>query len=490
METMKTLFSRILMAQVVAVVLALAVVTVITRYSLNQGFATFLQRQEAAVLGNISPVLAELHSRQGGWERLRANPDSWQRIWRPSRAGAAGPRGPGPGHASPRSAGPSPAGAQPLPIGSELEPELRWLAQPGRGMLRERLFLLDAGYEPVAGAAPGDFDPAGLHPVSVDGEPVGWIGFAPLDHALPPDADRFLGGQLRITALALVAALAVAALLAWFLARNVSGPVQAIGRTVRRLSDGDYEARAGEGHGGEVGALAGHVNQLAASLQKSRTARQRWMADIAHELRTPVAVMKGEIEAVVDGIREADGKTIASLAEEVDHLAGMVDDLQALALADAGALNLRKEPLEFDELVRQALDVFTHRLQERGIRVGSEIAPGIHIRGDAQRLRQLLHNLMENSVRYVEQGGSLKVSLDRVEGTVLRVEDSGPGVSDEQLERLFDRFYRAEGSRSRSTGGSGLGLSICRNIVEAHGGRIEAGHSPLGGLLIRVELPG
>lgn len=486
---MKTLFSRILMAQVVAVVLALAVVTVITRYSLNHGFATFLQQQETAVLGNIAPVLAELHGRQGGWEQLRANPDGWQRIWRPNRAGAAGPRGPGPGRPPSAAATPAAAGGAP-PAGSALDPELRWLAQPGRGMLRERLFLLDTGYQRIAGALPGDFDPEGLQPVTVDGEPVGWIGFAPLDQALPPDAERFLGGQLKITAFALVAALVVAAMLAWFLARNVSGPVQAIGRTVRRLSDGDYEARASESHGGEVGALAGHVNQLAASLQKSRTARQRWMADIAHELRTPVAVMKGEIEAVVDGIREADGKTVASLAEEVDHLAGMVDDLQALALADAGALNLRKEPLELDELVRQALDVFTHRLQERGIRVESEIASGLSIGGDAQRLRQLLHNLLENSVRYVEQGGRLSVSLDRADGAVLRVEDSGPGVSDAQLERLFDRFYRAEGSRSRATGGSGLGLSICRNIVEAHGGRIEAAHSPLGGLSIRVELPG
>ena len=480
---MKTLFSRILLAQVVAVVLALAVVTLISRYSLTQGFTTFLERQETRVLDNIAPVLGDLYSRQGSWDRLRANPEIWQRIWRPSRGNAAGPRGPGPGLAR------QPEGGSPVP-GAGFEPELRWLAQPGRGMLRERLFLLDGAREPLAGADPGDLEGLHLQAVRVDGESVGWIGFAPLDQALPPDAARFLGGQLKITALALVVALAVAALLAWILARNVSRPVQAIGRTVRRLSDGDYEARAGNRQGGEIGALARHVDQLATTLQKNRTARQRWMADIAHELRTPVAVMKGEIEAVADGIRAADRNTIASLAEEADHLASMVDDLQALALADAGALDLRKESLDLGVLLRQALEAFRLRLEERGIRLEVEIAADVGVVGDAQRLRQLLHNLLENSARYVEQGGLLRVTLTGAPGTVLRIDDSGPGVNDAQLARLFDRFYRAEGSRSRTTGGSGLGLSICRNIVEAHGGRIEARHSPLGGLSIRVVLPG
>ena len=480
---MKTLFSRILLAQVVAVVLALAVVTLITRFSLNQGFTSFLERQESRVLNNIAPVLGDLYSRQGNWDRLRANPENWQRVWRSNRGAVNGPRGQGPNRNRP------PEGGPPSP-GGGLEPELRWLAQPGRGMLRERLFLLDAARSPLAGAETGDLAAAQLQAVVVDDEVVGWIGFAPLDQPLPPDAARFLGGQLKITALALTAALAVAAVLAWVLARNVSRPVQAIGTTVRRLSDGDFEARAGGRYAGELGALATHVNQLAETLGQNRTARQRWMADIAHELRTPVAVMKGEIEAVADGIREPDGRTIASLAEEADHLASMVDDLQALALADAGALNLRKAPVMLDELVRQALDAFLNRLEERGIRLECDIVERVGVTADAQRLRQLLHNLVENSARYVEQGGRLKVSLAPGEVAVLQLDDSGPGVSDEQLERLFDRFYRAEGSRSRSTGGSGLGLSICRNIVEAHGGRIEAGHSPLGGLSIRVELPG
>lgn len=167
----------------------------------------------------------------------------------------------------------------------------------------------------------------------------------------------------------------------------------------------------------------------------------------------------------------------------------MVDDLQALALADAGALNIRKEDVNLTELARQSADSFRNRLSEREIHLEDDLGEDILLPGDPQRIRQMLHNLLENSCRYAETGGRVKLSVANSNGATIMLEDSGPGVSDEQLDQLFDRFYRAESSRSRSTGGSGLGLSICKNIAEAHGGRIEAGHSDLGGLLIRIELP-
>ncbi|MEE4216910.1 MAG: ATP-binding protein [Xanthomonadales bacterium] len=484
---MKTLFSRILLAQVVAVVLALAVVTLITRASLNQGFKTFLHRQESTALQNITPALEDFYQKQGGWEILRENPNNWQKIWRFTRSNAGAPQASGPrqgqGRGRPREAElPRPGGVMP-------DPELRWLANPGRGMLRERLFLLDENRLALAGPETGDFDETTLEALIVNGEAVGWIGFAPMGNVLPPDASRFLDGQVKIMFLALAAALLVAAVLSWILARNVSRPVQRIGETVRRLSDGDFDARATDAAGDEIGTLATHVNQLAESLGKSRTARQRWMADIAHELRTPVSVMKGEIEAMADGVRVADEGMTASLTEEIDHLASMVDDLQALALADAGALNLRKEALDLAELAGQTAESFRNRLAQRKIRLETGLENRVEVSGDPQRLRQLLHNLLENSNRYVESGGTVCLTVEPGEEATLLLEDSGPGVSEEQKNQLFDRFYRAESSRARATGGSGLGLSICKNIAEAHGGRIEAEHSPLGGLLIRVVLP-
>ena len=483
---MKTLFSRILLAQVLAVVIALALVTLITRTSLNRGFETFLHRQETVLLQTIAPALINFYERQGDWQLIRDNPLNWQRVWRISRQsqGSARPGDPrgGPGRGRPRD------GEPPGP-GAGLDPELRWMAQSGRGKLRDRLFLLDEQKNPIAGPLVENLQAMELETIVVNGEAVGWIGFAPTKNPLPPDAQRFMQGQLKIMLLAFVLALLGAAVLAGLLARNVSRPVQRIGQTVRQLSNGRFDARSGDVSESEVGTLARHVNQLAESLEKSRTARQRWMADIAHELRTPVAVMKGEIEAIADGVRPADERAAASLGEEIDLLANMVDDLQDLAMADAGALNLQKEKFDLAELVRLSADSFRNRLAERDIDLETDLESKIILNVDTQRIRQLMHNLLENSSRYTKTGGTVRISLAGRRTATLTLEDSGPGVSEEQLGRLFERFYRAEGSRSRSTGGTGLGLSICRNIVEAHGGTIEAGHSAMGGLSIRIELP-
>ena len=214
------------------------------------------------------------------------------------------------------------------------------------------------------------------------------------------------------------------------------------------------------------------------------------MADIAHELRTPVAILKGEIEALTDGVRDLNPAAMASLGEEIDQLSVLVDDLQTLALADAGALNLRREPVALAGLVEQLADSFRDRLAARDISLELQIAPDSTVVADAQRLRQLLQNLLENCARYVETGGRVRVSLEPVPGGVrLVIEDSGPGVAEAELGALFERFYRLERGRSRVGGGSGLGLSICRNLVEAHGGRIHAAASELGGLAVAVWLP-
>jgi two-component system sensor histidine kinase BaeS len=279
-------------------------------------------------------------------------------------------------------------------------------------------------------------------------------------------------------------------LLGFLLARQLSRPVRELMATVTELTQGQYNRRASIPGRDEIGQLARAVNSLAATLEKNRTARQRWMADIAHELRTPVAILKGEVEALADGVRQPDGRSLSSLGDEINQLAALVDDLQTLALTDAGALDLRRERLDLAALIRQVAEPFTERLAARNIGLELELPATMELRGDAQRLRQLLQNLLENSVRYVTGGGRVRILLGATtEGVLLSVEDSGPGVTDMQLKHLFDRFYRVEQGRSRAGGGSGLGLSICRNIVEAHGGRIRAHRAESGGLAVRIELP-
>jgi two-component system sensor histidine kinase BaeS len=476
------MFSKILLAQAITVVLALLVVAVVTRVSLHRGFSEYLERQEAMALNSLAPALADLYADRGSWDFLRDNPRAWESIWRQTRPFA----GSGPGS---RRNGPQQRGIGMAGRPSE-ERLLRWMRSLDRPMFRERLFLLDARRDWVAGAPAVSPDPPALQAVEADGAIVGWIGFIPAGAVLPPDARRFMEGQLRVLAIALLIALSLAAAPGLLLARHLARPVRQLAATVDRLAQGHYGTRAEIGAVDEIGSLAVSVNQLATSLERNRTARQRWMADIAHELRTPVAILKGEMEALGDGVREPDERLSASLREEIDQLAALIDDLQALGLADAGALDIRKQPVDLAELLAQSLESFAPRLRERGLRVRLEAPGPAPLNGDPQRLRQLLHNLLENSCRYVETGGEVRLSLQQKDGGAeLLLDDSGPGVGDDQLGRLFERFYRAEGSRSRATGGSGLGLSICRNITEAHGGRIEALHSPLGGLRIRVSLP-
>jgi len=484
---MRTLFSKILLAQVVAVALALIVVTVITRASLNQGFKEFLEKQEATVLQTLAPVLTEFYESTESWDSLHNNPQNWQRIWRLSRSQLGGPqqgslrqRG---GRLREEATAPSrpPPGAHPM----------RWMGPPERVSLRERLFLLDENHAHIAGAKIMALEGITLEAITFDGQEVGWIGFTSMGTVLPPDAEHFLDRQIRITVISLAVALVVAAALAFLLARNVSQPVRRLESTVRELSKGEYVARARVETQDEIGDLAAHVNQLAGTLEKNRTARQRWMADIAHELRTPVAILKGEIEALADGVRQADERMSTSLREEVVHLSTLIDDLQTLALSDAGALNIQKIPVDLSHMVCQCVDSFRDRLSARQITVDMQVTEGVVLAADQQRLRQLLHNLLENSSRYVTQAGQVSVSLTQGQaGAELVLEDSGPGLESEQLTHLFERFYRVESSRSRSSGGTGLGLSICKNIVEAHGGSIQAEHSAMGGLKLQIVLPG
>ena len=475
---MKSLLAKILLAQIALVFLALIVVMIISRVSLQRGFENYLEQWESAQLASLVPELEDLYRERGGWQLLRDNPRAWQRLLRLSRPVP-------PGQAPQPGARPPPSPDEPTVRGG------RGLRGLERMRLAERLYLLDAERKPVAGRFGARENPArALQPIEVDGTIVGWAGFSPVGRILPPEAHRFLIGQQRVLLTSLLVGLLLAAALGFLLARHLSRPVTALAATLRKLSAGDFDARAAVTTADEIGILAGQVNELAATLERNRSARRRWMADIAHELRTPLAVLKGEIEALEDGIRQPDARSAASLREEVEQLSSLIEDLRTLALADAGALSIRKQRLDFSALVSGIAEAYRERMAQRAISLETHIQDGVMLRADPQRMRQLLQNLLENSSRYVQQGGHAELRLVQGEGQAeLLLRDDGPGLAAEELAQVFERFYRAEGSRSRAGGGSGLGLSICRNIVEAHGGSIRAASSATGGLEMTVRLP-
>lgn len=472
---MNSLLSKILFSLLVSVLIALAVVMLLTRMNLHSGMIAFVERQESLQLETLVPELTERYRQEGSWDFLQNSPRRWNQLLRMTR---------------PSSPPQSPEGRTARQT-QQHRPHDNGRPPPGvHTRLGRRLFLLDKQKRRVAGARILKDEESPMEAIHVDGVLVGWLGFIPIGAILPPEAQRFLHGQAETMMFSLLIALSLAAGLGFVLARHLSRPVRQLADAVEALSRGDYTARAPIRTGDEIGALGRNVNQLAETLEKNRTARRRWMADVAHELRTPVAVLKSEIEALEDGVRQLDNKTRTSLQEEVDQLARLIGDLQTLALSDAGALDFQREAVNLSALLVQTTGPFTSRLMERSIVLEQRVSEGVWINGDAQRLRQLLQNLLENSCRYVESQGRVQLTLTQCEGNAeLLLEDSGPGLEPDQLSRLFERFYRAEESRSRSSGGSGLGLSICQNIVEAHQGSIGAEISSLGGLGIRVILP-
>jgi len=326
--------------------------------------------------------------------------------------------------------------------------------------------------------------------VKSHGEIVGKLLLAPLPE-LQNEVDlAFARSQTRHTLIAAAGVLAGALLFAWILARWLLAPIKALGRASQKLTAGDYSVRIADARTDELGVLAHDFNRLAEALERNQQARRDWGADIAHELRTPLSILRGEIQALQDGVRPVNAGALASLQGECSRLTALVEDLYQLALSDAGALEYRFVTLDLGNLLSAIVNDHSRALAGSGIALTLEPPPRMMVRADELRLTQLFGNLLINSQRYTDAPGRVVIQFTTLPGMwQIHVDDSPPGVSRELLPKLFDRLFRVETSRNRAAGGAGLGLAICRNIATAHGGKIEAGTSPLGGLRITVTLP-
>ncbi|MGM3173510.1 two-component system sensor histidine kinase BaeS [Dickeya lacustris] len=355
---------------------------------------------------------------------------------------------------------------------------------------RTRFWVLDNNRNRLLGPpVPLPADSTTL-PLIVQQHTVGFIVSAPVE-GLTRSADINFDRQQQRTSWLIVAfTTLLAAVVTWRLSRGLLAPVKRLVNGIHQLAGGDFSTRVRGNERDELGRLAQDFNQLASALEKNEQSRRAFMADISHELRTPLAVLRGELEALQDGVRKPDTAAFSSLQAEVVMLAKLVDDLHQLSLSDLGALAYRKSAVNVSTLLQVAVAAFNERFQHKQIALHTHLHPQAVVFGDPDRLSQLFNNFLENSLRYTDEGGRLTVETElRPQWLVIHWHDSAPGITDEQLSLIFERFYRAESSRNRASGGSGLGLAICANIVEAHEGRLYAGHSPLGGVHLTVELP-
>lgn len=252
-----------------------------------------------------------------------------------------------------------------------------------------------------------------------------------------------------------------------------------------KLSAGQYEKING------TGPLLDSFNTLVEVLAKLDSGHRQWLADTSHELRTPIAVLRAQVEAFQDDVQEVNPRTLSVLHNEIMALSKLVDDLHWLAKYDVGQIKQVAVPTDIISLLNDVLAAAQERFEAKEITIENELGDEkIIINTDSTRLRQVFTNVLENSMRYTDEGGKLKVEAFReTNEIILRFDDSAPSVADDFLPRLFDRFFRVEASRNRTFGGSGLGLAICKNNMTMLGGEIVAGHSPLGGLRIELRLP-
>jgi two-component system, OmpR family, sensor histidine kinase BaeS len=477
----KTRFDRLDVKLFAAIAGAIAALTLgaylVFSWSFERGFVQYLHRADEMRLELMIERLADGYAREGDWAWIANDRQRWIEMSREA-LGLPRPSEPQQSAAAP----PTAAGSSAMGLAQSTARSLPLTLDP-------RLMLFDADRRQLIGR-PESAAAAKLKPIAVRGDTVGYLGYVPRPELIESVERVYLQRQRVAFGAIALGMLVAAVLLGAGLAHWLTRRVHALARGTNALSQGDYDVRLGvQGHD-ELAQLARDFNTLAATLAAAREARQQWIADIAHELRTPLSVLRGELESLQDGVRPLDQAAVASLSGEAARLARLVEDLHTLSMSDLGALSYHKAPVDVSELIADLADTQGRAVAERGLQLETQVEENARVLADPTRLEQVFANLLQNSLRYTDAPGTISIAVQRAGGLInINWEDSAPGVPVEALTRLTDRLYRLESSRSRAGGGSGLGLAIAKAIVEGHGGTLAAKPSRLGGLAIEIALP-
>ncbi len=347
------------------------------------------------------------------------------------------------------------------------------------------------------GSAPSKFRPEDGVPITAGGKIVGYVFFkSMLRMNYDPQQREFLASLTASIGIAIVLGAFFAFLLGNYFAYRFTRPVKELDMTVQRLASGESGARAAISGTGETRHLAINFNNLAEKLERAEAARKNLFADIAHELRTPVSVIQGNLEMIQAGIYVPDRDRVASLLEETRLLSDLIGDLRNISDLEMGTVPLRNSSVSVAEIVAETIEKYRPLFVEKALslRFSSRDAETALSWADRDRLRQVIRNLLANALKYATEGKDVETVCERAwrdgKPTVrVSVLDRGPGIPEGELEKIFERFYRLDPSRNRDSGGRGLGLAICKQIVEASGGVIWADNRPDGGLRVSFEMP-
>ena len=483
----QSLTARIFVAISATTILVIAIMALLVAVAMRDGFARYLLRGELARFDELEQALVTAHDPAApDWPEFAAHPLAWHDFVR-AHLSASGQTGfpPPPGLPPKGPDGAAPAGPP---------PGKGRAGMPGdRLMMDQRLALLAPDGSHLAGST----ERSGLierREICLDNDcKDGLLGFialnAPLD--LGDASGRFfLRGQYWALAVAAMVAVLFSALTAYIVARRMLIPIRHLEAGAKAMAAGDYTARIAQGRRDELGQLVGHYNALAAALERTDRAEREWISNTSHELQTPLAVLRAQIEALQDGVRLPDAKTLDAMHAAMMRLSRLVQDIKTLSHAREGALALSFRSEDLCAIVREAAEAARPQFESNGIELRLDLPDHVEIWCDRARIGQVIDNLLSNSARYTHAPGRVNLQVRGADDfATLAIDDTAPGPPDADMPRLFDRFYRAESSRSRVHGGSGLGLSVCRAILATHNGTITAKPSDLGGLRITLSLP-
>lgn len=450
---------------------AVAIVTFITNSLTSDEFGTYLERGGSTQEEQVAGYLAERYA-ASGWQGVTSNLLPLSR-WSGQRLVVS--------DASGRVVADSAGGAtgQPAPQ-----------SPPGRGLplVSGSQTVGSVYFTPEPSGSPGSGGMMG--PMRGGGSSMMEMMRQMAQRRDSPEA-LFLEAVRRAGWMAAALAAAAGLLLGLILSRQITAPLHRMTSAARRVAAGDFSQRVEVKSGDELSTLAEAFNIMAENLARDEQQRKRLLSDIAHELKTPLSIVQGNLEAMMDGVAEPSQERMASLREETLLLNRLVNDLRDLSLAEAGQLPLHREPVELERLLRGAVSGVRTRADDGGVALELALEPGLPpVDADPDRIGQLLRNLLGNALHYTAAGGKVAVGARREGGMVLiSVEDTGSGIPAEEIPRIFDRFYRVDRSRTRASGGTGLGLAVAKQLAESHGGRIWAESTPGKGSTFFFTLP-
>lgn len=465
----------------------LAVTTVIilvnlslARWSFHQGFLEFISGMERERLTLLSEDLVREYQVAGGsWDWLQEQ--GFDNFIKEQARAPGRPRNGAPPPLEGRNA--SDRFPPPFPAGPGR-------GRPPRDTTGPPTALFDKHRDFVAGDRTPDSATRSINiPLVLNNDVIGELRSWPTAQTSYFLANEFSRQQVWTSFVIALICLTVSGLMSWLLSKKLLRPVRGVLDGVSELTKGNYSVTFAEQRRDELGQLMRDIQTLSQTLDKNRTAKNRWFADISHELRTPLAVLTGEVDVLKAGIRPFDQHQLESFEQEINRLNHLVDDLYQLSLSDLGGLRYAFAPQDVSASIATVVDALQGQAVSQELDLTFNDTTDVHANIDKQRIEQMLLNLGNNSIAYTDAPGKVVFDISQQGDKIfITVNDTYPGVSEEACEHLFDPLFREDASRTRRDSGAGLGLTICKNIVEAHGGNITASPSELGGLQITVEL--